>query len=412
MTTTTLDNIDIYNPDNYIDAVPHQQFKYLRDNAPVFWHSHPDGGGYWLVSKHEDVMKVSRDHKTFSAARGFVLVDDLPAEILPMVQGQLLGMDPPNHGPIRRAVISRFTSKMLAELEPKVRQITREILQAAAAKPECNFVYDVAGELPTAVIGSMLGVPKDMWHQLREWSDLQTSASDPDIGGSPEEVQNASVAMGTYGYELAAERKDKGGDDLISLLVNVEVDGHQVSEVEFASLFVQITVAGNETTRALISGGMYELIQRPELYRELEQAAQSSPALMKSAIEEMLRWTCPLHYFRRTATCDTTLGGQQIKENDKVVMLYSSANFDESVFEQPQTFDIHRQVNPHMALGHGIHLCLGANLARMETRIFFEEFFQMFSAIELIEPPKRIRSNLVNGFKAMQVRLTPRADRV
>jgi cytochrome P450 len=410
MTTTTLDTIDIYNPDNYSDAVPHQQFKYLRENAPVFWHSHPDGGGYWLLSKHEDVMKVSRDNKTFSAARGFVLVDDLPPEILPMVQGQLLGMDPPNHGPIRRAVISRFTSKMLAELEPKVRQITRDILQNAAAKPECNFVYDVAGELPTSVIGSMLGVPEDMWHQLREWSDLQTSASDPDIGGTPEEVQEASMAMGTYGYELAAERKDKDGDDLISLLVNVEVDGHQVTEVEFASLFIQITVAGNETTRALISGGMYELIQRPELYRELEQAAKSDPALMKTAIEEMLRWTCPLHYFRRTATCDTTIGDQQIKENDKVVMLYSSANFDESVFDQPQTFDIHRKVNPHMALGHGIHLCLGANLARMEARIFFEEFFQMFSAIELVEPPKRIRSNLVNGFKDMQVRLTPRTD--
>lgn len=404
----SLEHIDIYNPDNYVDAVPLQDFKQLRDEAPVYWHQHPDGGGYWVVSRHADVMKISRDHKNFSAQRGFVLVDELPEDILPQVQGQLLGMDPPNHGPIRRAVISRFTSKMLAELEPKVREITRGLLRAALDKPNCNFVYDVAGELPTSVIGSMLGVPQDMWHQLREWSDMQTSASDPDIGGTPEEVQEASIAMGTYGYELAAERKDKGGDDLISLLVNVEVDGHQVTEMEFASLFVQITVAGNETTRALISGGMYELMQRPELYRELEAKHAENPQLLSSAVEEMLRWTCPLHYFRRTATCDIEFGGQQIRENDRVVMLYTSANFDESVFENPNTFDIHRKTNPHMAFGHGIHLCLGANLARMEARILFEEFFKMFSGIELNGEPKRIRSNLVNGFKDLPVTLHPR----
>lgn len=399
-----LEEIDVYSPDAYVAAVPHEQFQLLRTQAPVFWHSHPDGGGYWLVSRHQDVMAVSRDHKTFSAQRGFVLVDDLPEDILEQVKNQLLGMDPPNHGPIRRAVISRFTSRMLAELEPKVRAITREILLAAKAKPECDFVYDVAGELPTSVIGSMLGVPKEMWHQLREWSDLQTSASDPDIGGSPEEVQQASIEMGTYGYQLATERKDKDGDDLISLLINAEVDGHKVSEMEFASLFVQITVAGNETTRGLIAGGMYELLKRPDLYRELEQAPEGLPL----AIEEMLRWTCPLHYFRRTATCDTEIAGQSIKENDKVVMLYTSANFDETVFEQAQEFNIHRKNNPHMAFGHGIHLCLGANLARMEARVFFEEFFQQFKGIELLAEPSRIRSNLVNGFKRMPVKLLPR----
>lgn len=408
MNAKTLENLDIYDPDNYIDGVPLADFKILRDKAPIYWHPHPNGGGYWVISRHQDVMKVSRDNKTFSAERGFVLVDDLPPEILEQVKGQLLGMDPPNHGPLRRSVITRFTTKMLAELEPKVRDITRTILQAALQKPDCNFVYDVAGELPTSVIGSMMGVPQDMWHQLREWSDMQTSASDPDIGGTPEEVQTASIEMGTYGYQLAAERKDKSGDDLISLLVNVEVDGNQVSEMEFASLFVQITVAGNETTRALISGGMYELIQRPELYRELEAKHLDKPELMKSAIEEMLRWTCPLHYFRRTATCDTEIGGQQIKENDKVVMLYSSANFDDSVFVNPQVFDIHRLHNPHMAFGHGIHLCLGANLARMETRIFFEEFFKLFSGIELTGKAVRIRSNMANGFKEMPVKLIPR----
>lgn len=399
-----LTDIDIYNPDNYVASPPHEQFKLLRDQAPVHWHARPDGEGFWLVSRYEDVKQVSRDHETFSAQRGFVLIDDLPEDILKQAQGQLLGMDPPGHGPLRRAVITRFTSRMLRELEPRVRQITQEILRGALDKPDCNFVYDVAGNLPTSVIGTMLGVPSDMWLQLRQWSDLQTSAEDPDIGAGPESTQQASIEMGTYGYQLAAERKGGAGDDLISMLINVEVDGHTITEEEFASLFIQITVAGNETTRSLIAGGMYELLKRPELYRQLE----ANPDQLPAAIEEMLRWTCPLNYFRRTATKDCVIGGQQIRENDRVVMSYLSANFDDTVFDDPYTFNIKRDPNPHLAFGFGIHLCLGANLARLETRIFFEEFFKLFKGAELTGEARRIRSNLVNGLKDMPVRLQPR----
>lgn len=394
-------NIDIYNPDSYTHGIPHEQFAWLRKNAPVFWHDHPDGGGYWALSRHADVVEVSRDFRTFSAERGFVMVDDLPPDILEMARNQLLGMDPPKHGPLRRAVITRFTSRMLEQLEPAVRRITREIMASARDAGEVNFVESLAGDLPTAVIGSLLDVPADMWPQIRRWSDLQTSATDPDLGGTPEEVNEASVAMGTYGFQLASERKDQGGDDLISLLINQEVDGERVSEMEFASLFVQITVAGNETTRGLISSGMYELLQRPALYRQLA----ANPEQLPRAIEEMLRWTCPLHYFRRTATCDTRIGGQRIREGDRVVMLYSSANFDEEVFDDPLRFDIGRDPNPHLAFGHGIHLCLGANLARLEARIFFEEFFRHFSGIELCGEPVYIRSNSIHGFKQMPVRL-------
>lgn len=396
--------IDVYNPDNYTRGIPHEQFAWLRNNAPIFWHEYPDGDGYWVVSKHADVMQVSKDFKTFSAQRGFVLVDDLPADILPMAQGQLLGMDPPNHGPIRRAVITRFTSRMLAALEPQVRKITQDIMRSAQDIGEVNFVESLAGDLPTAVIGSMLEIPPDMWPQIRQWSDLQTSSSDPDLGGTAEETHQASIDMGTYGYQLAAERKDKGGDDLISLLINTEVDGHLVSEMEFASLFIQLTVAGNETTRGLISSGMFELIKNPELYAHLE----AHPDKLPKAVEEMLRWTCPLHYFRRTATTDTEIRGQKIREDERIVMLYSSANFDEEVFADPLKFDIERENNPHMAFGYGIHLCLGANLARMETRIFFEEFFKHFEKIEMTGEAKFIRSNSIHGFKEMPVRLYPK----
>ncbi len=394
-------HIDVYNPDNYTAGIPHEQFAWLRANAPVHWHAHPDGGGYWVLSKHADVTAVSRDFKTFSAQRGFVMVDDLPPDILTMTQNQLLGMDPPAHGPIRRAVISRFTSRMLAALEPRLRELAREIMADVPVGEEINFVEDLAGDLPTAVICSLLEIPKDMWPQIRRWSDLQTAGSDPDLGGSPEEVTQASVEMGTYGFELACERKDRGGDDLITLLIDQEVDGHQVSEAEFASLFVQLTVAGNETTRGLISGGMHALLERPDLYRQLA----ADPSKLPLAIEEMLRWTCPLHYFRRTATCDTEIRGQAIAEGDRVVMLYSAANFDEEVFADPRRFDIARQNNPHLAFGHGIHLCLGANLARLEARLFFEEFFQRFRGIESTGEPVYIRSNNIHGFKEMPVRL-------
>lgn len=393
--------IDVYSPDSYTRGIPHEQFAWLRDNAPVYWHAHPDGGGYWVLSKHADIVAVSRDFKTFSAQQGFVMVDDLPPDILAMAQNQLLGMDPPNHGPIRRAVISRFTSRRLAALEPRVREIARAVMARAAVGEEINFVDDLAGDLPTAVICSLLDIPEAMWPQIRRWSDLQTSGSDPDLGGTPEEVTQASVEMGSYGYSLASERRDGDGEDLVSLLVNQEIDGHRVSEMEFASLFVQLAVAGNETTRGLISSGMAQLLRQPDLYRAL--AADSGK--LPQAVEEMLRWTCPLHYFRRTATCDTEIRGHPIAAGDRVVMLYSSGNFDEEVFTDPMRFDITRDPNPHLAFGHGIHLCLGANLARMEARIFFEEFFRAFAGIERTGEPVYIRSNNIHGFKQMPVRL-------
>ncbi len=396
--------IDIYSPENYTNGIPHAQFAWLRENAPVYWHAHPDGGGYWVVSRHPDVVQVSRDFKTYSAEQGFVMVDDMEPDVLEMVRNQLLGMDPPRHAPLRRAVITRFTSKRLAALEPQVRAIAQGIMERASALDELNFVEDLAGDLPTAVICSLLDIPEDMWPQIRRWSDLCTSASDPDLGGTPEEVNQASIEMGTYGFQLACERKDKGGDDLISLLINQEVDGEKVSEAEFASLFVQIAVAGNETTRGLISSGMYLLAKHPQAYAELEE----DHSLIPSAVEEMLRWTCPLHYFRRTATCDTELAGQKIAAGDRVVMLYSSANFDETVFRDPHKFDIRREPNPHLAFGYGIHLCLGANLARMEARLFLEEFFKTFSGLALTAEPTYIQSNIVHGFKQMPARLLPR----
>ena len=398
--------IDIYDPGLYTEAVPYDSFRRLRQEAPVYRHPHPDGGFFWAVTRHADVVKVSRDHRTYSAQRGFVMVDNLEPDLLAETQHQLLGMDPPNHAPIRRTVINRFTTRMVDAMESRIREMVAELLDEAAERRECDWIFDVTARLPTRVICELMGIPQKHWNQVREWADMQTSADDPDIVESPEKAREASHAMGAFGYQLACERRGTADPDtdLMMLLLNAEIDGKPVDEVQFANLFLQITVAGNETTRNLMANGMMELLARPELYRKLE----SEPGLLPTAVEEMLRYTCPLHYFRRTAACDTELGAQQIREDDRVVLYYVSANRDEEAFPDADTFDICRKPNPHLAFGHGIHLCLGAHLARMEARLFFEEYFRRFRAIELTAATRRIRSNLVNGLKYMPVRVTPR----
>ncbi len=392
-------DVDFYSPDSYTTEVPHAALHRLRSECPVYRHPHPDGGFFWLLTRHADVERVSRDHRTFSSREGFVLVDNLAPELLGQVRGQLLGMDPPEHGPIRRVVIDRFTSRALAEWEPRIRAMCRAIF--AAAPDACDFVWDLAAPLPTGVIADMMGVPQDMREQFRHWADRQTSADDPDLGGTPEQILEASMAMGMYGYQLACEKKGRPGDDLTSLLINVAVDGHTVDELQFASLFVQVSVAGNETTRSLIASGMAELLRHPQAMAAL----RADPARIPLAVEEMLRFHTPLHYFRRTALADAEIGGVAVQRGDRVVMHYGAANRDPAVFADPDRFDIARQPNPHLAFGHGIHLCLGANLARLEARVFFEEFFRAFAGIEAAGPARRIRSNLVNGLKAMPVRL-------
>jgi len=214
----------------------------------------------------------------------------------------------------------------------------------------------------------------------------------------------ASSALGAYGYQLACERKEHAGDDLISVLMRTQFEGHPLTEVEFAAVFVQLAVAGNETTRTLLAGGMLALLEHPDAYRALE----ADPGLLPVATEELLRWVTPVHYFRRTATRDVELRGRRIRAGDRVALQYTSANRDEEVFVRPEVFDIRRDPNPHLAFGFGEHFCLGARLARLEIRVFFEAFFEHFARVELTGTPRRLRSNLNNAYKAIPVRLTPR----
>jgi cytochrome P450 len=400
-----LSDIDIYNPENYVAQPPYEMFAYLREHAPIYKHPHPDGGDFWVISQHADVTAISRDFKRFSAERGFVLVDNLPADILAETKSQLLGMDPPNHTPIRRAVINRFTTRMVESMVPRIEGMIKEIFDAAMAKQEHDFVDDLCAELPTNVICDLMGIPRKDWAQIRHWADKQTSADDPDIVESPEESRQASIDMGTYGYQLAAERSKQDispDEDLMMLLLSSEVNGAPVDPIQFASLFIQITVAGNETTRNLLAYGMLVLLNNPELYKRLAE----NPDLIPPAVEEMLRYICPLHYFRRTATSDVHMHDAHIREGDRVMMSYVSANRDKQVFKDADRFDLARDNNrSHMSFGHGIHLCLGAHLARLEARLFFETCFRRLSDIKLSGEPRRIRSNLINGLKGMPVQM-------
>jgi cytochrome P450 len=326
----------------------------------------------------------------------------MPPERLAQMRGQLLAMDPPRHREMRRKVLVGFTPGLVGRMEPFLRERARAVMRAAAERGRVNFVYDMAAALPLQVICEIFGIPESDRAWVVEAGDRVIGRDDPELGAS-EDSGATSVQIGTYGFRLATERAGRGGEDLISLLVNAPGDA-AVTPVEFANLFIQLIVAGNETTRTLLTGALLALLENPDAYRALE----ADPRLLPVAVEEMLRWTTPVHYFRRTATREAELGGKKIREGDRVVLHYTSANFDESAFADPQRFDVRRDPNPHLAFGWGEHFCLGAKLARMEARIFWEEFFRAFRAVELAGPVRRMRSNLNNSHKQIPVRLLPR----
>ncbi len=398
-----LQDIDVYDPGVYAEGVPHDRFALLRERDPVFWQAMPDGGGYWCLTRHADVLAASEDPGLFSAERGGIVLEDLPEEQLALVRSQLLAMDPPRHKEMRRRVLQGLTPAMVGRMEPWLRARSRAIVEAALGRERCDFVRNLASELPLQVICELLGVPESDRAWVLETGDRIIGRDDPELAASADEAGDASVELGTYGFRLATERKDGEGADLISALLNARADD-RLDEVEFAGLFVQIIVAGNETTRTLLAGGLLALVEHPEAW----SALAADPGGLPLAVEEMLRWVTPVHYFRRTATRDTTLRGKRIREGDRVALQYSSANFDEAVFQEPTRFDVRRQPNPHLAFGWGEHFCLGAKLARLEARVFFEELLARVARVELEGPVQRLRSNLTNSYRSIPVALHPR----
>jgi cholest-4-en-3-one 26-monooxygenase len=400
-----LDDIDLASPDTYVAGVPHAAFKLLRNTAPVFRHKDPQGPDFWAVTKYQDVLTVSRDPKTFSSMRRTALFREPKPDELKDMQLLMLNMDPPRHTKLRALVNKGFTPRMVAQLESHIRDITGKIIDTVAPNGRCDFVTDIAAELPLQVIAEMMGVPLEDRHTLFDWSNRLIGFEDPEYSTSEEDARNVSLEVYMYANQLAQQRKQNPGDDLVSVLLNAEVDGEKLTEMEFDLFFLLLMVAGNETTRNLISGGMLALIEHPEQRARLLQ----DPSLMPTAVDELLRWVSPVMHFRRTATTETEIRGQKIREGDKVMIYYISANRDEEVFPDADRFDIGRTPNDHLAFGIGEHFCLGTNLARLEIRVMFEELMRRVPDMQLSGPVARLRSNFINGIKHMPVVFTPEA---
>jgi cytochrome P450 len=401
MATVDSQQVDIYSPDWYVSGDVHGTFAELRRTDPVRWQDMPGEPGYWAVLKHADVVHVARHPEIFSAWLGSVVLENLEPEQLDQMRHMLLVMDPPQHTAYRQPLAPHFGARVIGRMEDQIRERCRAILEAAGEKGEVDFAREVAGPLPAQIIAEIMGLPQEDTPRIQRWAEVQTSGQDEEVAGGYE--GNASVEMAMYGIEWAAKRRaEPRREDITSLLLESTFeDGQQMSDIDFGSFFVQLVTAGNDTTKTMMSSGTYELVRHPDQL----QALRDDFSLIPTAVEEMLRYCNPLHYFRRTATQDAELGGKQIKAGDKVAMMYTSANRDEDVFDDPQRFDIRRSPNPHLSFGIGAHFCLGAHLARLEAKIFFEELLSTFRTIEIAGEPARVRSNLNNGFKRMPVRL-------
>ncbi len=331
-----------------------------------------------------------------------MVLEDLSAETLVMMQDMLLAMDPPRHVGYRRNVAPQFVPRVINQLEPRVRSICQEIMRDAADRGDVDFVHDVCAKLPSQVVGELVGIPEEDWPQIHTWSERNSGGQDPEFSsGYSEDASNATIEMAMYAIGLAQLRRDEPRDDLTTLMLAMELDGEPMTDIQFGSFFVQLVTAGNDTTRTMLSSGLLAFLDHPDQLAEL----RANHELIPNAVEEILRWANPLHYFRRTTTRDTTLAGVDIAEGQKVGMIYTSANRDAKVFRDPHRFDIHRDPNPHLSFGSGEHFCLGVHLARLEGRVFFEELFNSFDTIEQTGDAKRQRSNLNNALKSLPVRL-------
>jgi cholest-4-en-3-one 26-monooxygenase len=394
---------DISDPDTFVRGVPHDVFRRLRKEAPVWFQKERNGRGLWALTKYDDIVMASKDPMRFSSARGGTFLIDFPEEDLDLIRLMMLNMDPPQHAKFRRLVNYGFTPLVISFLEPRINLVTAQILDKIAHRGEVDFVPTVAAELPLMVIAELLGIPLEERAKVFDWSNRLIGFNDPELGTSQADAKVAAMEVWLYANNLAEERKRTEGMDLASILMNAEVDGERLTEAEFDAFFLMLLVAGNETTRNLISGGMLALMEHPAERERL----LADPSLVPSAVEEMLRWVTPIRCFRRTATCDISLRGEKIREDDKVVLYYSSANRDEDVFPEPDRFDVGRTPNEHLAFGVGEHFCLGSSLARLEIRIMFTELLRRFPDMQLAGPVSYLRSDFINGIKHLPVRFTP-----
>lgn len=409
----TLDGIDLVEPDNYIAGVPYEWFDHLRHEHPVVWHpeSSPNSG-FWAVTRYDDLTAVHMDWQTYSSELGAVSLEELDPEQLE-IRKSMLETDPPRHTELRQICSKRFSARGVGHYEEWIRDVARSVLDQALALGEFDFVSEISRELPIRFLCSIFTVPQEDAPELIRWGDQMIANQDPDMAAVVVDKEDTEayrllpfrspVALEVFAYadRQRDQRLTEPTDDVLTALTVAQSEGI-LSEGEFHNYFGVLMIAGNETTRHTISHGMLALMEHPEQLRLL----QEEPHRIPQATEEILRWATPVHHFRRTATRDVDLRGQHIKAGDKVVTWFTSANRDEEAFPDPYTFDVSRLPNDHVTFGPGgPHFCLGAHLARLETKILFQELLPRLRSIDLAGPVERIRSNFVNGIKRMPVKV-------
>jgi cytochrome P450 len=403
---------DLLNPDLYAaSGYPHDVWARLRREDPVHFVERPGQESYWAITRHEDIVAISRRPDRFENGPRLVMSleqgigDEFPVRML-------LNMDPPEHHAFRSIVSKRFTPRALRQIADQVDGIASDILdrvEVHGSRGETDFVESVSALLPIWVIAEMLGVPRSDWERLFHWTNRTIGAGDPEYReegkSAVETMQAARISLFHYFNDLTEERRKEPQDDLVSILANARIDGEPLPVFELMSYYLLLVVAGNETTRNATSGGLLALIENPD---QLD-LVRRDPGLVKPLVEEVLRWTSPVIHFCRTPNEDVEIGGKKIRAGERLVLFYPSANRDEAVFDEPNRFRVERRPNRHIAFGIGEHFCLGAHVARLELEVIFRHLVERLEWIELAGPVERLRSSVVGGIKHMPIRFGVRA---
>ena len=405
--TTTPDlppGFDLTDPEIYASRVPHEEFAELRRTAPVYWIDQvPEAhagfpAGYWAITRHADVLDISKDSANWSTYENGAIIRfaaTMTREEVELTRAMVINHDPPDHTRLRTIISRGFTPRSVAQMRDSLQQRATNVLNEAREKGSGDFVTDVAAELPLQVIADLMGVPQEDRLKIFDWSNQMMIFDDPEFGQDP---AVASAELLAYFSALADDRKANPRDDIMTKLVTAGEDDEGLSSDQLGYFVIMLAVAGNETTRNAITHGMNAFLDNPDQW---ELFKKERP---RTAVDEIIRWATPVTVFQRTATRDTEVGGVPIKKGERVGLFYAAANHDTSVFEDPETFNILRDPNPHVAFGgHGAHYCVGANLARMEVEIMFNVIADRMPDIRKLKEPRRLRSGWINGIKELQV---------
>jgi cytochrome P450 len=403
-----LDSVDLADPAVWDDGPPYELFTRMQREAPAHFSPQrnlPDEGGFWSITRFDDVRAVSRDHRTFSSERrGIFHMDDIGVP-LDMQRLQLISMDPPRHDRLKALVIKEFTPEKVAEHQEPVKQIINRTLDSVADRERFDLVADVARPIPARVIGSLLGTPPEDDETLVHWTNVFTAFEDPAIRGQWADTMAVVSEIVEYTQKRIAQRDDSLGRNLLTAMVDAEVEGDKLNELEIATFFVLLMSAGNDSTRATYSATMLELLRNPQLLQQVRE----HPELIDAVVEEGLRCYPAFAFMARAATKDTELHGKTIKENDRLLLWYIASNRDETVFPDPHKFDITRPglADQHQAFGgRGKHFCLGANLARLELKLWIQQTLERFPDLQLDGEPTRVRALFLNQYNSIPVRRT------